>query len=862
MESAFAALHSTQKQKVSVSFEIGSTKTGEIGLFVRGNAEILRLMESQIYSQYPESDIEYLDDDPFSTDENTGVMYSEISLNNPEVFPIKRHPQFDDMLTKANVDSLASITGTLARYPFPGMQGHIQLLLQPAHNTVRQSFIKTLPLWAKDSKLAHLLATLKLSKGLKWWLTLPLQLVLGFFFRKAKVPSGNNGKPKPEEEDDVMGGQASSRSHDRETSIMGAQDKLGRLLFKTTIRVAVLYPKGKPELAREKLSEIIGSYRQFALPESNSFVSSSFKEVEKLQFNPAIKPFILSVEEIATLWHIPTLLVQTPNILRVDSRKLEPPINLPTTDGGDKEVTTLGEAVFRGQRIKFGIRPVDRRRHFYAIGKTGMGKSTLLGNMIASDIVNGHGVGVLDPHGDLIEDAMSFVTPEREDDILLFDPTDTNFPIAFNILDCPDPEQRTLVASGLMSVFTKIWPDAWSGRMEHILRNTILALLHHQNSSILGIMRIFADSTYRKEVVASVDDPVVRSFWEDEYEVWTEKYRTEAVAAIQNKVGQLLSTPLFRNIVGQTKSTVNLREAMDNGKIVLVNLSKGKIGEDISAFLGSMLVTQFQLSAMSRADIPQDDRRDFYLYVDEFQNYATESFATILSEARKYRLCLTMAHQYVGQLESDLVRDAVFGNVGSIVSFQIGSDDAELLSKQFEELVLPNDLLSLPKYHAYTRLMVEGTASKPFSVSTLPPPAPIAGGNVERLRAISRTRYSKPKEEVQGNILAWAQGASEQRVKEKEESKAKEKVEEEKKKARKKGMNLDQYRRWRDREMYINQYNALRKKIIIGEALTTEETAQKADLELRLEANGGVPELSKGLLKIKEDLENLKQMEG
>jgi hypothetical protein len=461
-----------------------------------------------------------------------------------------------------------------------------------------------------------------------------------------------------------------------------------------------------------------------------------------------------------------------------------------------------------------------------------------------------------------MEDAMSFVTPEREDDILLFDPTDTNFPIAFNILDCPDPDQRTLVASGLMSVFTKIWPDAWSGRMEHILRNTILALLHHQNSSILGIMRIFADSTYRKEVVASVDDPVVRSFWEDEYEVWTEKYRTEAVAAIQNKVGQLLSTPLFRNIVGQTKSTVNLREAMDNGKIVLVNLSKGKIGEDISAFLGSMLVTQFQLSAMSRADVPEAERRDFYLYVDEFQNYATESFATILSEARKYRLCLTMAHQYVGQLESDIVRDAVFGNVGSMVSFQIGSDDAELLSKQFEELVLPNDLLSLPKYHAYTRLMVEGTASKPFSVSTLPPPAPIAGGNVERLREISRARYTKPKEEVQNNILAWAQGASEQRVKEKEESKAKDKVEEEKKKARKKGMNLDQYRRWRDREMYINQYNAFRKKIIIGEALTAEEEAQKADLELRLDASGGIPELSKGLIKIKEDLENLKQMEG
>ena len=407
----------------------------------------------------------------------------------------------------------------------------------------------------------------------------------------------------------------------------------------------------------------------------------------------------------------------------------------------------------------------------------------------------------------------------------------------------------------MMSVFTKLWPDVWSGRMEHILRNTLLALIEGQANSMLGILRMFSDDAFRKKVVDHLSDHHVRSFWEDEYANWSEKYRTEAIAAIQNKIGQLLSVPMIRNIVGQVSSTLSLREAMDTGKIILVNLSKGNIGEDNSAFLGSMLVTKFQLDAMSRTDIPEKERKDFYLYVDEFQNFATESFATILSEARKYRLNLTLAHQYIGQLLIDgktTLQDAVFGNVGSMTSFQVGSDDAEVLSMQFEEMVSTNDILSLPKYHAYMRLMVGGMASKPFSVSTLPPPKlESSDERVSVIRRASRERYCEKRAVVEDKINKWIMSAKEGRQTAVKAEKAKEKEAEEKEKARKKGMKLDEYRAWRDREMWTNDFNALRKKALT-EALSAEEQAKLKELEDKLAKSGGVPPPSKGMLEVME----------
>ncbi len=863
-EPAIAALHSLKGDDRNVNLEIGMADS-KISFFVRSTSRAAKLAESQLYAQYPDIEIDYLQEDPFLAKEDEEVFSTDLVLTDPEIFPIKRHPQFDDMLTRANMDPLAGITSTLARYDVPGMRGHIQINMRPIGKGFRRRSLRFLPLLQKgfsgmSTKYAMFFTRIQLARGWRRIVYFPITILLGGFrawpgFNKfvGSMPSGSGFAPSSDPEIEEME-RASARTHDREDAAGGAQDKVNRLLFVCNVRLSVIAPKGKRQAALHKLDEIVGSFRQFSLPQSNSFKPLATKTHDQIPLGIKRRPHLLSVEEIATIWHLPTILVQTPNIDWVLSRKLEPPNNLPVSGITDPEgeLTELGEAVFRGCRSKFGIRKDDRRRHIYIIGKTGMGKSTLLENMVFSDIHSGKGVGVIDPHGDLIDAILQFIPKERSNDVILFDPSDTGHPISFNVLDCPNKDQRSLTASGIMSVFTKLWPDVWSGRMEHILRNTLLALLEYEGSSMLGIMRIYADDVYRKKVVSRITDPIVKSFWEDEYALWSEKYRTEAVSAIQNKVGQLLSTPLIRNIVGQVKSKLDIRHAMDSGKIILVNLSKGKLGEDTSAFIGSMLVTKFQIDAMSRADIEEEQRKDFFLYVDEFQNFATESFATILSEARKYRLSLTMANQYVSQLligdNNTALRDAVFGNVGSLISFQVGSDDAETLSLQFEELATVKDILSLPKYHAYVRLMIDGMPSKPFSVSTLPPPEYEQDAKrIDVLRHLSRERYAEKKEIVEDNIKKWAASSAEGKKEAVQQGKAKEKEEEERKRARKKGMSLDEYRKWRDREMWMNDFNALRKRKLLGEELSKDEETQVKDLEKKLKDSGGVPEISKGL---------------
>lgn len=854
MEPAISAVHSLQSQ--TVGLEIGMNTQGKIGFYVHAADQAVRLVESQLYAQYPDIDIEYVADDPFTTTAEQEVYSMELEFKAPEVFPIKRHPQFDDMLSRVNVDPIAGLTASIARYSTPGMRGHLQIVMKPIGASYRKRALRLVPLLSKgfasmSDTYALWLADLYLARGFRRLWAAPLAFAMGGW-RTGKVSKAFLADISAETAaDDADDDRASMRSHDKEDAQAGAVDKLNRQLFVCTVRLSVIAPKGNQQEATSKLQEMAGSFSQFTLPQSNGFKACGVQQLPHVSRSSSRTDYVLSVEELATLWHMPTILVQTPNIDWVLSKKLEPPNNLPLAEN-EQDLTVLGEAVFRGDRKRFGIRPDDRRRHAYIIGKTGMGKSTLLENMVFSDIQAGKGVGVIDPHGDLIEAILHFVPKSRSNDVVLFDPSDTDYPLSFNVLDCPNPDQRTLVASGLMSVFTKLWPDAFSGRMEHILRNTLLALLEADNSSMLGIMRMFADDEYRAKVVNAVKDPMVKSFWEDEYAGWSDKYRTEAVAAIQNKVGQLLSTPLIRHIVGQIKSRLDIRHAMDTGKIVLVNLSKGKLGEDTSAFLGSMLVTKFQIDAMSRADIPESNRRDFYLYVDEFQNFATESFATILSEARKYRLNLTMANQYVAQLligdSNTKLRDAVFGNVGSLVSFQVGSDDAESLSLQFEEMVTAKDILSLPKYHAYLRLMIDGVPSKPFSVSTLPPPElAIETQNVSVIRDLSRERYADKRSVVEEKIQRWAASAAEGKSKAKEDQKAKEKEDEERKKAKKKGMSLEDYRAWRDREMWLNDFNMLRKRSLLDNDLSAEEQKHMKDLEAKLQKTGGIPEVSKTL---------------
>ncbi len=422
------------------------------------------------------------------------------------------------------------------------------------------------------------------------------------------------------------------------------------------------------------------------------------------------------------------------------------------------QINFFAKTNFRNQQVPFGIKPDDRRRHMYVIGKTGMGKTTMMENMVIQDIRNGNGVCFIDPHGDSIQKILDYVPQSRINDVVYFNPADLDHPIAFNILESVESRYKHLVASGLMGVFTKIWASMWSSRMEYILNNTILALLDSPGNTMLGIVRMYVDKKYRKKIVDNIKDPMVKAFWIEEFANYAEKYRTEAVAPIQNKVGQFLSSSIIRNIVGQPKSTIDLRDIMDNNKILLLDLSKGKVGEDNSSLLGAMIITKLQLAALSRVDIPEQERKDFYLYVDEFQNFVTDSFATILSEARKYRLNLTMGHQYIGQLTPEnntKVRDAVFGNVGTMVVFRVGAADAEFLETEFEPAFTPNDIVNLPKYHVVLRLMINGVASDPFTAVTIPVNEEWFVGDGEKVIKVSRERYAKPRDQVEDKIQRW-----------------------------------------------------------------------------------------------------------
>src|SRR3989344_3641001 len=366
----------------------------------------------------------------------------------------------------------------------------------------------------------------------------------------------------------------------------------------------------------------------------------------------------------------------------------------------NKDILYIGKSNFRGSEKIFGIRNKDRFQHIYVIGQTGTGKTSLLRNLAIQDIESGRGVAVVDPHGEFVKSLLAAIPENRLNDVIYFNPIDTDYPIGFNILEVKNPDHKHLVSSGLMSIFTKIWANVWSARMAYIMNNTVLALLDTPGTTMLGIPRMLVDKIYRQKIIDNCKDPVVRSYWINEYEQYQERFRTEAIAPIQNKVGQFLATHLVRNIVGQPKSTLNIEQIMNEGKILLVNVSKGLIGEDNSALLGAMLITKIQLAAMERVRIPEAERRDFLLYVDEFQNFATDSFAYVLSEARKYRLGLTIAHQYIGQLVtmqaggaggSPKVRDAIFGNVGTMITFRVGATDAEFLEVQFAPDLIAQD---------------------------------------------------------------------------------------------------------------------------------------------------------------------------
>ncbi len=750
-----------------VSFEVASV--GRIIKFYAAFPEKLRnLVEGQIYANYPNVEIEDCKD--YAIDDHS-YHFSGIELKylEADVFPIKRYSQYEDKIARVHVDPMAGITSSLVKFDDPVDQAWIQIVVTPLPDRWRIIFVKCIKILNKGilgnieflkKAYAKAFVTRKLWPKIVFFPVYFVFWVQGLLVI-AKIDSGSvfgGAEAQNSSSDDIE--EVSSKSHERETAMDAAMDKAARLLYAVNVRMVYASKHKSQEKAKVKLRELAGAFKQFNIPQLNGFEIRDFyfgetiarKYRERLITDDNM---VMNSEELATLYHMPNLTVKTPTIYWVMSKKLEPPSTLPM-EGTDPDITLLGRTNYRGNQQVFGIKPLDRRRHVYVIGKTGMGKSTLLENMIYSDIVEGKGVGVIDPHGDLAENVLNFVPKNRVNDVVLIDPSDQEYAVAFNMLENIDPAFNSIVCSGLVGIFKKIYAESWGPRLEHILRNTILALLEYPGTTMLGIIRILQDTEYRRMIVNKVEDPVVKAFWVEEFEKMQDKFRVEAISPILNKVGQFLSSPTIRNIVGQPKSTIDLRFFMDKGKIVIVNLSKGKIGEDNSSLLGAMFITKFQLDAMSRANIPEKERKDFYLYVDEFQNFATEAFATILSEARKYHLNLTMANQYIAQMPEE-VRDAVFGNVGTVLSFQVGFDDAEYISQQFGEEVLPPDLVSLSKYNAYSRLLVDGMPTSTFSLATLPPPKlSIEDDHLAKVTKVSRERYSQKVDIIKDKIKRWS----------------------------------------------------------------------------------------------------------
>jgi hypothetical protein len=523
---------------------------------------------------------------------------------------------------------------------------------------------------------------------------------------------------------------------------------------RTGLRVLVSSPNPEIKL-RPLLRDIAGTYGIFSLAEGNQFrfhrpiflPENLIKKMKERRFGPfERKNQILNAQEMATLWHPSGKNVAgIKNIAWGKTLKGEPPENLPVaenlTDDEKKDINFFAKTEFKNKDSIFGIKSPDRGKHVYIMGKTGTGKSTLIANMAIDDIRKGRGIGIVDPHGDLCENVLDFIPKRRLNDVVYLEPFNTERPFSLNVLEITNREHKHLVASGIVSIFNKLYKESWGPRLEYILRNVVITLLEIPNATLADVLPLLAQERYRKRALERVQDPVIRDFWEKEFDKMPDRLKAEAISPIQNKVGQFVSSRMIRNIIGHPQSSINLKDIMDDGKILLLNLSQGKLGEDNAALLGAMIITQIQLAAMSRAFMKEEDRRPFFLYVDEFQNFATTSFLKILSEARKYRLALTLANQYIDQLDLEIQR-AIFGNVGTLMSFVVGARDAVALSKEFAGLYSENDLVSLGRHEIVLKLSIDGMTSFPFPAKTLPLPS-LKNDNRAKIIRLSQEKYGR-----------------------------------------------------------------------------------------------------------------------
>ena len=738
-EQMFASLHGILRDAESLkgsggvqehlSFEVVSTG-GQIRFYVWTPKTLQSFVEGQIYAQYPTVQIYTIDHDYVDNREKHEVIYTaELGLTENTALPIKTFESFE-------VDPLAGITGTLAKLDSDHSEElWIQILTRPIADS-----------WHKDTD--NWIKVIKSGKNSFRFFNIDITWILQAISALWTPPAGGTASDTKIE-----------LSERAKTQISAAEQKATKLGYEVKIRLAYL---GNSEInAKLNMQALVGTFKQFNSTNLNGFkqLGGSFNKEDldaykMRQFTNS--GFILNISELASVYHLPHTSVETPNIVWATSKTAEPPAKLPLITGiasTDENISAFGLTNFRGINHQFGMLRKDRSRHVYIIGQTGAGKSGLLELFALSDIFYNQGYCIIDPHGDFAVNNLRFIPQNRIKDVVYFNPADTQYPVAFNPLELSDPTRKPNVCSEVIGVLKRMFGDSWGPRLEHILRYTLLALLDRPDSTLLDISRILTDKDFRKETLEYCTDVTVLQFWKQEFGQWNEKQVNESIAPVLNKVGAFTANPIIRNIIGQPRSSFDVRKIMDEGKILVVNLSKGLIGEDNAGILGSFLVTKIQLAAMSRSDIPDvSKRRPFYLYVDEFQNFATDSFSVILSEARKYGLNLTVANQYIAQM-TDSVRDAVFGNVGTTISFRVSADDAPILVKQFEPTFDGSDLIQMNNRHFVISMIINGEKAPAFSATTLNIPQ-ASTDNLDAIITNSRNLFSRARADVEAEIRA------------------------------------------------------------------------------------------------------------
>lgn len=677
-------------------------------------------LEKQIYAHYPEAEVSPAPDYTiFETGDaiRTGAM----RLSRTQHLPIATYKELE-------TDPMQALTGALAKIQNKD-SAVIQYILQPSGSRTRR----------RGSRAAR-----RTVHG--------RQADVGTRGSITSITESITKSPQQLQEKRQEAAQLTQRAQQRVELV---EEKQSQQQFDVTIRVGVSCRQ--PEETERVFNAIIGAFAQYDLPDLNSLRLKSPRNttgfLRDLIFRMprARGSSTLSTTEIASLFHFPLPTTATPNILWRGSKVAPAPPDLPT-DG-----IVIGTNMYRGIANPIHFSPDDRRRHMYLIGQTGTGKTTMFLNMIVQDIQNGEGVGVVDPHGDLIEDILLHIPPERAKDVILFDPRDRDFPPGFNILEAKDPAQKDLVVNEVVNILQKLAarlnPESIGPMFEHYLRNALLALAEDPEATLIDVPRMFVDAPFRSAVLARVTNPTVRQFWDQEFaQSQRGQLSADMLSYVISKLGRFISNDVVRNIIGQPRSSFDVREVMDQKKILLCNLSKGQLGDINSDLLGFVLVSKIQIAALGRANVPEAQRPDFYLYLDEFQNFTTDTIATILSEARKYRLNLNITHQFIQQLE-DKIKEAVFGNVGTIVSYRIGVDDAEYLAEQFKPVFAEYDLLNLKRFTAIVRLLVRQTPQRPFSLAVAAPPR---GGDVqqrEHVRELSRQHFGRARADVEADIL-------------------------------------------------------------------------------------------------------------